>query len=312
MELTVIICTYNPRREVIDATLSALREQTLEFARWELLIIDNASTNGVPATLDLSWHPHARRVLEPTLGIAAARHRAFEEVLGGEGRVLLFVDDDTLLAPDYLATGLALIASVPRLGCWGGQLIPRYEVAPPDWFPPFQKYLAIFPLDRDLVADAFNGNYDYLPPTAGMFVRRQLAAHYFALNKTHPLRLRFGAKGNFLLRGEDTDLALSAYDCELRTGRFQALRLTHLIPKERITLEYVERLLEGIREGTLIIAYLRGQRPPPQPGWWLRLKRQWQVRRLPERQGRFLAAELRGEQRARALIAAASHSSATP
>ena len=305
MNLTVIICTYNPRREVIDQTLAALRAQTLPLAEWELLIIDNASTNGVPAGLDLSWHPHARSLHEPTLGIAAARHRAFTEVLKGDIRVMLFADDDTLLAPDYLATGMSLAAQDPRLGCWGGQLLPRYEVSPPEWFAPFEKYIAVFPLDRDLVANSFNGNYDYLPPTAGMFLVRQLAEHYLALYTTQPLRLMLGATGTSLLRGEDTDLALSTYDCGLRTGRFQALRLTHLIPRERVTLEYLERLLEGVRAGVVLIDYLRGRSVPPKPGMWLRLKRRWQVRRLPHRQGRFLAAELRGEQKAREIIAAA-------
>jgi glycosyltransferase involved in cell wall biosynthesis len=298
MELTVIICTHNPRREVLAETLAALRAQTLALARWELLIVDNASTNGVPAALDLGWHPCVRRVHEPVPGIAAARHRALAEALRGDGRVLLFVDDDTLLAPDYLSTGLAIGARDPRLGCWGGQLLPRYEVEPPDWFPPFQKYLAIFPLDRDLVADSFNGNHDYLPPTAGMFLLRRLAAHYFPLSTAHPLRL-------MLRHGEDTDLALSAYDCGLRTGRFQALRLVHLIPRERVTLEYLERLLEGICAGVLIVDFLRHRGLPPKPGLWLRLRRRWQVLRLPERPSRLLAAELRGERRARALIAAA-------
>ncbi len=164
MELTVIICTYNPRQAAIDATLAALQAQTLDLARWELVIIDNASTNGVPAALNLSWHPHARRVLEPKLGIAAARHRALVEALRGDCRTLLFVDDDTLLAPDYLVTGLALGASDPRLGCWGGQLLPRYEVEPPDWFPPFQNTSPrYFPLDRDLIADSPSANFDFLP-----------------------------------------------------------------------------------------------------------------------------------------------------
>jgi glycosyltransferase involved in cell wall biosynthesis len=306
MELTVIICTYNPRREAVEATLAALQAQTLDLSRWELLIIDNASTNGVPATLNLSWHPHARQIVEPTLGMAVARNRAFAEVLRGENRVMLFVDDDNLLAPDFLATGLALGTQDPRLGCWGGQLLPRYEVNPPDWFQPFQKYLAIFPLNRDLISETSNGNYDFLPSGAGMFVARTLAQHYLALYDAHPLRRALGAKGDILLRGEDTDVALTAYDCGLRTGRFQALRLIHLIPKERLTLEYVERLLEGITAGSRIIDYLRGQRLPPNPGWWLRLKRRWQVLRLPERESRFMAAELRGEQQARSLIVAAA------
>ena len=106
-------------------------------------------------------------------------------------------------------------------------------------------------------------------------------------------------------------MALSAYDCGLRTGRFQALSLIHLIPKERVTLEYVERLLEGIRAGTLVIDYLRGGRLSPPASVWQRLRGWWAVLRLPERESRFLAAELRGEKKGRSLILSTSKALST-
>jgi glycosyltransferase involved in cell wall biosynthesis len=43
MEISVIICTHNPRPHYLSRVLTALRSQTLPMVHWELLVIDNAS-----------------------------------------------------------------------------------------------------------------------------------------------------------------------------------------------------------------------------------------------------------------------------
>ena len=219
------------------------------------------------------------------------------------GGLLLFVDDDNLLAPDYLATGLALADADPRLACWGGQLLPEYEVPPPEWFGPFARYLAVFPLAADRVVEAFTGNHDCLPPTAGMFVRRETLRYHQQLVAAEPLRLVLGGRGGLRIGGEDTDLALAALEAGGRVGRFAGLRLVHLIPAGRLTLAYLEGLIQGIRTGTVLVHHLRGRPAPPAPGPLLRLRQRWQLWRLPEVSRRLCAAEWRGEAVARHLIA---------
>jgi hypothetical protein len=73
-DLSVVICTHNPHAGNLRRTLNALREQTLPFEKWELLLIDNASAEPLASSWDLSWHPHARHIAEPQLGLSAARH----------------------------------------------------------------------------------------------------------------------------------------------------------------------------------------------------------------------------------------------
>jgi len=71
LELTVAVCTHNPRAAFLARTLAALRAQTLASERWELLLIDNASSPPVAPAWPLIWH-HGR----PDPGDARGPHRA--------------------------------------------------------------------------------------------------------------------------------------------------------------------------------------------------------------------------------------------
>lgn len=143
--LLIAICTHNPRPEPLVRTLVSLRNQTLSRDLWALRLFDNASTNGVPAGMDLSWHPDARLIPAPKLGVAHARRLVFDHAAEIGAKMILFVDDDNLLDPDYLETGLGIGHADSRLGCWGGQMIGEYGAPAPEWLGRFEKYLAVSP-----------------------------------------------------------------------------------------------------------------------------------------------------------------------
>src|ERR1700712_2500015 len=143
---SVIICTHNPRRAFLQETIDALSVQTVPASQWDLLIVDNGSQEPVEGWLRLDWHPSARFVREEQLGVAHARQRAFVEAKAGNAGMILFVDDDNILDRDYLEKGLQLAAAWPQLGCWGGQLLPRYAIPPPAWTKNYLNYLAVYPL----------------------------------------------------------------------------------------------------------------------------------------------------------------------
>lgn len=300
----VIICTHNPRQAYLDETLGALRAQTIPPSQWDLLVVDNASAQPLQGRLDLSWHGHARIVSEDTLGTAHARLRALREADASPADLLLFVDDDNILAPDYLAQGLRLAASWPQLGCWGGQLLARYEAPPPAWLENYKKLLAICPLSAPIWTNKVY-SYDVVPPTAGGFIRRAVWQRYLQLVAEEPLRLTLGAKGEDQVRGEDTDLVLTAIDVGLGVGRFPELTLEHIMPAGRISVAYLENLIAGVALGTALLEYLRHRRKPePIAKNWLQhtLVRR-RARRLPEPIGTFYRAELRGRTKAAEVIA---------
>ena len=79
MKLTVVVCSHEPREDYLRRTLDSLRAQTLPKREWDLILIDNASQSPLAALWDLSWHPNGRHIMEPELGLAAARIRGMKE-----------------------------------------------------------------------------------------------------------------------------------------------------------------------------------------------------------------------------------------
>ena len=65
--VTVIVCTHNPRRDVLARTLGSLRGQTLSADKWELLIVDNASKPPLPAESASNWHREPKIIREPAI-----------------------------------------------------------------------------------------------------------------------------------------------------------------------------------------------------------------------------------------------------
>jgi hypothetical protein len=303
--LTVVLCTYRPRREHLTATLAGLAAQTLPATEWELWVVGTGDepTRTALAAANLSFQPNLRFIAEPPRGIARARRAALQAFVEGATDLMVFIDDDNVLAPDYLAHGLEIARREPRLGCWGGQLTGRFSAPPPDWIEPFLKYIAVFPLERELrLRDRFTGTHDPVPPTAGMFLRRVLAEHHLQVLAAKPERLALGGTREAPLAGEDMDLGLGVLDIGYEAARFPALKIDHLIPEDRLTEPYIERLLQSIRAGTLVLGVLRGIGAPPRSPWALGLQYLRSLR-LPPRHRRFMQAELRGEWQARRILA---------
>ncbi|MDF3056761.1 MAG: family 2 glycosyl transferase [Rariglobus sp.] len=289
--ISVIICTHNPRADYLDRTLSALRAQTLAVSEWELLIVDNASTLPVNAALT-TWHPAARVVREEELGLTAARRRAIATAISD---TLLFVDDDNVLAADYLEQASRISRDWPMLGVWGcGEFIPEWETPPPADFKPYLAYLAVGRRERDAWS---NHPFDYqtMPAGAGLCVRAPVAQRYREQVTSDPRRLRLGRKGGSLGACEDFDLGLTAIALGFGTGVFTSLRLTHLMPASRVQESYLLRLAEGHASSTVFLHHLHGRTTHRRTGWMARL-RHWRYRRHLDAVGRRLDDALqRGE-----------------
>jgi len=128
--VSVVIPTHNPRMDYLARVIDALSVQTLSRDQWELLVVDNASKEMVDGRLDLSWHANARVVREERLGLTFARLRGFAEA---KGELIVMVDDDNVLAPDYLETAVRIAEERPMLGAFGGKCLPEFEVEPEPW-----------------------------------------------------------------------------------------------------------------------------------------------------------------------------------
>lgn len=254
-EVSVIICTHQPKLHYFERVLESLRLQTLPPECWELLIIDNASAPPLPASLAPAWHPAAQIIAEPQPGLGSARVCGMAH---STAPLLIFVDDDNVLDPDYLEVAVRIARDWPMLGVWGGQQIAEFETPPPKWAEPYLGYLALRTLDED-VWSRIPFDKRTLPFGAGMCVRRCVADKYREITGANgSQRLTLDRQGNHLYGAVDLDISLTARDSGLGSGLFQDLKLLHLISAGRLTESYFLRLLEDLAYSQEWMEHLRG------------------------------------------------------
>jgi glycosyltransferase involved in cell wall biosynthesis len=255
MDVSVIICTNNPRMDYLSRVLEALKEQTLPTREWELLLVDNASHVPLDGACELSWHPQARCIVECELGASHARWRAIRET---QTDVRVFVDDDNLLGPDYLATAVRLLGEYPWLGAIGGQILPEYEVPPPGWLTRYERVLAIRRFKKARWSNAVD-DWQSQPWGAGMVVRKSVCDLYHSNLSKSSERRALGRKGSVLGSAEDMDLILGCVDVGLGFGTFPELVVTHLIPERRMTEASVAAITRAMVKSNLLLSHLRGE-----------------------------------------------------
>ena len=291
--LSVIICTHNPRGDYLRRCTDALRAQRLQYSRRELVVVDNRSDEPLADRIDLSWHPDAHIVREETLGLTAARLRGIREA---SGDLLVFVDDDNVLDPDFLEVALRTMEERPFLGSWSGQCRPAFEEPPPEWTRRYWGSLVIREFEHDVWSN-LPRLPESMPCGAGLCVRRNVALHYLHLHESGKRSFQFDRNGKSLISGGDNDLAACACDVGLGVGLVASLKLTHLISPERLTEDYLSRLSEGIHYSSVLLDSEYGIRPRQRTVLG-RTADFLRVARLKQPHGQILRAAFRGRDRA--------------
>ena len=113
MFFSVVIPTYN-RKPILEKCLKALEQQQLSISGYEVILVDDGSTDGTLEWLKDSAFPHVRSLAQDHQGPAAARNLG---VQAAQGDTIIFIDSDLVVTPFFLqAHADALVAGAKKLG----------------------------------------------------------------------------------------------------------------------------------------------------------------------------------------------------
>jgi glycosyltransferase involved in cell wall biosynthesis len=268
MFVTVLLPTFNPRMDYLESVLEALRHQTVPVSEWDLVVVDNNSSVPISSKLDLRWHPRAVVLHEQRPGKMRAQILAFKQL---RSDLVIIVDDDNVLAPDYLERVVEISQSYPFLGSWSGRIELSFE--DPDDQPP--KHLRHLLAERLVEKEIWSNDSHHIQSTpwgAGMCIRRVVADAYVREVTNNPRHLELDPLADKLRYGGDTDVAYVGCSIGLGMGVFPQLHVTHLIPKTRCTRAYLMRNLEAHAYSEVLHHWvLTGCVPDSRSDLWARL-----------------------------------------
>ena len=138
MRATVILCTRN-RAASLARTLESAAAMPPAAEPWELLVVDNGSTDDTPAVIaSFAGRLPVRRVFQPLAGLSNARNAGVAEA---RGDYLLWTDDDVLIDAGWLAAYLAAFDRWPDAALFGGWTAPSFEPPVANWLIDNQRLL---------------------------------------------------------------------------------------------------------------------------------------------------------------------------
>ncbi|MFM6476611.1 MAG: glycosyltransferase family 2 protein [Dolichospermum sp.] len=131
MIISVIIPTRN-RASLLEKFLLSLKNQTLAISSYEVVIIDNGSTDYTKSLVEkyIPIIPNLKYIFEPNPGLHSGRHRGFLE---SQGEILVYGDDDIEVFPQWLETIYHSFQENPDVAMIGGKNLPQFESNPPSW-----------------------------------------------------------------------------------------------------------------------------------------------------------------------------------
>jgi glycosyltransferase involved in cell wall biosynthesis len=188
--ISLIVCTYN-RAVLLPRCLMAATSQTLAAADYEVIVVDNASTDHTHAIVQ-RW-PDVRYLYCLPSGLSQARNAA---AYATRSPVITYIDDDAIPAPDLLQQILAVFDEHPGAACVGGRIEISLPSVIPAWYSKeFGGYYSEFDLGgfrrvTELSEFPFGANVSY---------RRE------ALERIGYFNVQMGRVGTDASGGEDLD-----------------------------------------------------------------------------------------------------------
>jgi glucosyl-dolichyl phosphate glucuronosyltransferase len=224
--------------------VQSLLDQTLDRGRFEILIVDNNSTDDTAERARRLGedHSHVRCLSELQQGLSSARNCGWR---GARGTFVGFLDDDAKAPPEWLSVAEEVVqAHDPDI--FGGPYYPFYEGSKPRWFRDAYG-------SREMATGPGYLTGDKTLSGSNIFFRRQL------LEEVGGFDPRFGMTGEKVWYGEETALQLSIRRTHPGSQSYYEPRLyvEHLVRQQKMTLAWTVR--EFFNRGRAVESLVQSQ-----------------------------------------------------
>jgi glycosyltransferase involved in cell wall biosynthesis len=234
--LSIIICTYNRAGYLFD-TLQSLLRTNASSGQFEILIIDNNSTDHTPSVTPkiADRYPDFRLkyIKEAKQGLSYARNCGIKEAAAP---ILLFLDDDITLHPGFIPAWIQFFKSHPNASGGGGKIHVQFDDPRPSWMSHF-----LLPLlgHHDLGNKMKRYPSNKYPFGGNMAFQKEIFDQYGAFNTN------LGRKGSKLMAGEEKEFYGRLAGSEQIYYLPDAF-LWHRVNKQRLTKDFIKKQALGL------------------------------------------------------------------
>jgi glycosyltransferase involved in cell wall biosynthesis len=130
-KISVVVCTYN-RQDVLPDCLDSLINQNVDSANYEVIIINNNSTDSTQAVAEsyVKNNYNFQLHFQPEQGLSHARNMGIAKA---NAEYIAYIDDDARVPENWIYTALRIIKE-HKPDIFGGPAFPIFPGGKPEWY----------------------------------------------------------------------------------------------------------------------------------------------------------------------------------
>lgn len=221
--ISIVVCTFN-RCDLLYRTLLSLGNQTLDKDCYEVIVVDNASTDDMKSVISSFLNEkNFRYIYEEKQGLSHSRNTGF---LNSKAEYVGYLDDDAKASKNWLSEALEVIIN-KKPDIFGGPIYPYYLNKKPEWFKDE------YEIRMTSKSSRFLRRGEYISGS-NIFFRKEL------LLKLGGFNTKMGMKGENLSYHEETDLMIKAWENNpsLKVYYSLPLKVEHLVGEEKMHISF--------------------------------------------------------------------------
>lgn len=224
IDFSIVVCTHN-RASMLADCIDSMLKQTIEKNRFEIIIVDNNSTDDTEeiAKEFVKNHNNIKYFKETIIGYSAPRNCGWQNA---SGNIIAYIDDDEIAAPNWLENIEKAFQIEEKPDIVGGICMLKYDVNPPDWF-----IESMGGTNKNRQKGILNQRTDSYLGCGNIAFRKEV------LEKLGGFSNDFNMKNGFLMMGEDTDLCQRAIKAGFKLYYDPDIKIYHRMNQKNYDIE---------------------------------------------------------------------------